>query len=69
MRRGSSVRSIATIFALVIVNATRVTGLPSAVVTTPAAPLINAGRVIWVIRVKGNARAATAAAPRTFSVP
>ena len=43
MRRGSSVRSIATIFAPVMVNPMRVIGLPSAAVTTPAAPLISAG--------------------------
>jgi len=42
---GSSIRSIATIFAPVMVNATSVIGLPSAAVTTPAAPLIRAGRV------------------------
>src|SRR5215469_397460 len=39
-RLGSSIRSIATIFALMIVNATSVIGFPSAAVTTPAAPLI-----------------------------
>lgn len=33
------------------------------------APLVSAGRVTWAIRVKGNARSATAAAPRTASVP
>src|SRR5262250_129115 len=69
MRRGSSIRSIATIFAPVIVNATSVIGLPSAAVTMPTAPLISAGRVIWAIRVKGNARPATAAAPRSASAP
>jgi uncharacterized protein YbjT (DUF2867 family) len=62
-------RSIATIFAPVIVNPASVIGLPSAAVTTPAAPLINAGRVTWAMRVKGSARPATAAAPRTASVP
>jgi len=61
MRRGSSIRSIATIFTPVIVNPTRVIGLPFAAVTMPAAPLISAGRVTWAIRVKGNARSATAA--------
>jgi hypothetical protein len=66
---GSSIRSIATIFAPVIVNSASVIGLPSAAVTTPAAPSMSAGRVTWAIRVKGNARPATAAAPRTASVP
>src|SRR5215469_1936128 len=56
MRRGLSMRSIAVIFAPVIVNATRVTGLLSAAVIMPTAPLIRAGKVSWAIRVKGNAR-------------
>ena len=69
MLRGLSIRSIAVIFAPVTVNLTRVTGFPSAAVTMPMAPLIRAGKLTWAIRVKGNARAATAAAPRTTSVP
>lgn len=67
--RGLSIRSIAVIFAPVTVNLTRVTGFPSAAVTMPMAPLIRAGKLTWAIRVKRNARAATAAAPRTTSVP
>ena len=66
MRPGSSVRSIATIFAPVIVNAMRVIGLPSAAWMTPTAPLISAGRVIWAesydepARNPGEAQAAVA---------
>jgi len=62
-------RSIATIFAPVIVNATSVIGLPSAAMTTPAAPLINAGRVTWANGTPVSARPATAAAPRAASAP
>lgn len=38
MRRGSSMCSIATIFAPVMVNGRSEIGLPSAAVTTPTAP-------------------------------
>ena len=67
MRRGLSIRSIATILAPVIVNATSVIGLLSAAVTAPADPLISAGKVSWASRVKVSARPATAAAPRIAS--
>jgi hypothetical protein len=69
MRPGSSMRSIATILAPVIVNAVSPIGLPSAALTAPTAPLISAGSVTWANREKASARPATAAAPRTTSAP
>src|SRR6266516_814565 len=65
MRPGSSMRSIAMIFASVIVNAWSEIGLASAALTMPTAPLIKAGKVTWADRRPVIARAATAAAPRT----
>ena len=66
-RRGLSIRSVATISAPMIANATSVIGLASAAVTRRAAPLISAGSVTWAIHMKGNARPATVGAPRTVS--
>jgi hypothetical protein len=57
--------SIAAIFSPWIVNIVSVTGLPSAAVTMPTAPFINASRATWANRAKSDVRPATAAAPRT----
>ena len=47
-------RSIAEIFVSVIVNLTRVTGLPSVAVTTPAPPLISAGKMTLAAIAEGG---------------
>ena len=66
MRSGSPMMSSSTTRSLTTVKATRPCGCPSSVITTPAAPLISAGRSTAAGLAPRRACRATAAAPRTI---